>query len=164
MGRLKLGWRSFFAIIAKHLYAPYYGVSCNKEIQHLNLATLTIRGSKEELEIAKSKIPLTPYRSWSLGDAITNSKTYDDFGYEYEIADTDTPAGLTQKIEAFLNQLHEQSINFNKLGVSAELSLGIGVGDEVQYIASHQFSLNIIELLVKTGLSLEYSAYPVGEE
>lgn len=130
----------------------------------MNLATLTIRGSRKELEIAKSKVPLTPYRSWSFGDSITNSKTYTDSGYEYEIADTYTPAGLTQKIEAFLNQLNEKSINFNKLGISAELSLGIGVGDEVQFIASLQFSLKTIELLVKAGLSLEYSTYPIREE
>ncbi|GLX76704.1 hypothetical protein tinsulaeT_00440 [Thalassotalea insulae] len=31
MGRLKLGWRSFFAIIAKHLYAPYCGVILARE-------------------------------------------------------------------------------------------------------------------------------------
>ncbi|WP_462169720.1 hypothetical protein [Pseudoalteromonas xiamenensis] len=31
MGRLKLGWRSFFAILAKRLYAPYCGVRNTKE-------------------------------------------------------------------------------------------------------------------------------------
>lgn len=130
----------------------------------MNLATLTIRGSKEELEIAKAKIPLLPFRSWSCGDSITASKTYQDFGCVYEIADTDTPIGLTISIEKFLNQLKEQSINFNKSGLSAELSLGIGVGDDVQFIASLQFSLNTLELLLNCGISIEYSAYPVGEE
>jgi hypothetical protein len=130
----------------------------------LNLATLTIRGSKEELEIAKAKIPPLPFRSWSCGDSIIASKTYQDFGCVYEIADTDTPIGLTISIEKFLNQLKEQSVNFNKSGLSAELSLGIGVGDDVQFIASLQFSLNTLELLLNCGISIEYSAYPVGEE
>tara|TARA_Y100000588_G_C14158432_1_gene883723 strand:- start:53 stop:460 length:408 start_codon:yes stop_codon:yes gene_type:complete len=134
------------------------------EVQHLNLATLTIRGSKDSLEKVKSKIPNQPYRSWTQGDSITKTKSYVDYGFVYEIADTDTPIELTQAISTFLWQLNDNAFNANESLIDAELSIGVGVGDEKQFIASHQLSNDHLKLLVKCGISIEYSAYPVEGE
>ena len=140
------------------------GVSGNKETQLLNLATLVIRGPRNSLEKAKPQVHLSPFRCWEAGDSVTLSKTYSDYGCVYEIADTETPNELADSIFDFLKQIHGSGVNFIDLGVNAELSLGFGVGDDNQFIASYTLSLEVIELLFKCGIAVEYSAYPVDDE
>jgi hypothetical protein len=48
-------------------------------------------------------------------------------------------------------------------GVNAELSIGITVGDSIQYVASVDFSPNEIRDLAVLGIALNFTAYPTSD-
>jgi hypothetical protein len=71
---------------------------------------------------------------------------------------------MLAKVREFLAacQAHRPKLFAN--GVEAELSIGITVGDSIQYVASVDLSSSEIRELATLGLSLNFTAYPTSDE
>ena len=109
-------------------------------------------------------MPLQITTSWKKGDALRNGKTHTSPGFSATIADVANPRELTREIQTFLKQCKERGVSFSRSGVSAELSLGVTVGDSQQFVAGVELSSSALSLLAESGLTLSLTAYPTSDD
>jgi hypothetical protein len=67
-------------------------------------------------------------------------------------------------IREFLSKCAAQSITLAEHGLTGELSLGVTVGDSVQFVACLDFSVNDLLSLGALGVELSLAAYPTSDE
>ena len=129
----------------------------------MNLATLRIEGSDAELDALKTALPVKVESSWKKGEPMRRG-TYRASGFNTTIADTDNPKQLVEAIRKFLTECKSRGVEFSKQDLTTELSIGIAVGDSVQFVASIDFSPNDLKILAAFGIALSVTAYPTSYE
>lgn len=130
----------------------------------MNLATLIVEGEEPALGNLRKALPLQIDASWKRGDVRRNGKIHTSPGFSATIADAANPRDLTHAIQTFLKQCKERGVSFAKRGVSAELSLGVTVGDSQQFVAGVELSSSALSLLAEHGLTLSLTAYPTSDD
>ena len=84
-------------------------------------------------------------------------------GYSATIADSQTPAEMVRHLREFAMMCRSTSTDF--VGMRAELSVGVTVGDETQYAVAFELTPSDLAELGALGVTLAFAAYPsAGEE
>lgn len=130
----------------------------------MNIAILRVCGKCEDLERLRKNYKFEVYSQWKKGDPISKTKTFSGSGFKVLIPDGSSPSDMIEILSSQLLDLSAQRIDFRDYGVTAEIDIGFGIGEEKQFIATYDLSLVFLELAVKCGVSISLSGYPVDEE
>jgi hypothetical protein len=80
------------------------------------------------------------------------------------IADAESPGAMFHQVRTFLTACLQHGPTVFSHGVDAELSIGIAVGDSIQYVASVDISPDDIRNLATVGIALSFTAYPTSDQ
>lgn len=130
----------------------------------MNIALLRVSGKCEDLKRLRQDYKFEVYRQWIKGDLISKTRVFTESGFKVSIPDGNTPTEMMEILVSLLLDLSIQGINFRDYGVTAEMDIGFGVGEEKQFVATYDLSLVFLELAVKCGVSISLSGYPVDED
>ena len=112
------------------------------------------------LELIVEHMELKTEQRWRAGEERSTGQPYRTSGFRTMVADCPNPVQMLAKIREFLGTCKSRSTDF--LDVHAELTIGITVGDEVQYIAVLDFSHTMLRQLADLGITLSIATYPAG--
>jgi hypothetical protein len=127
--------------------------------QPLNSAVLRISGSDAALDQLVLKLNLEVNTRHRYGDPGPRGLPHATSGLNASIADGIRPAALIVQLRNFLNTcLALGSALFTD--VDAEVSLGVSVGDDDQFVVSLDLSKMDLRDLSALGLTLNFTAYP----
>jgi hypothetical protein len=130
----------------------------------MNLATLRMSGTDTSMDAIVDALKLNVVNRVQVGDPKRRGGVHDSAGLTADLVDADTPAAMLQAVRAFLNACEALGSTPFRDGISAEISIGVGVGDSVQFVVSIDFSPAEIRQFASIGLSLNVTAYPVSDE
>jgi len=127
--------------------------------QPLNSAVLRLSGSDEALDELVLKMKLKVNTRHRFGDAGRRGLPYAASGLNASIADGIKPEAMIAELRTFL----ETCLAFGSTlftNVNAEVSLGVSVGDDDQFMVSVDLSVTDLRDLATLGLTLNLTAYP----
>jgi hypothetical protein len=130
----------------------------------LNIATLRLTGNDALLDDLVRKLNLKVSSRFSAGDPRRRGGVHATSGLNASIADAASPGAMTGQVRAFLAECLKHGPTLIANGVDAELSVGISVGDSIQYVASVELSPIDIRDLATVGVALSITAYPTSDE
>ena len=130
----------------------------------MNLATLRVEGTDSALESLRETLSLECDTQWGKGDKRRNGSVHESSGFNATIADAGSPRELEGLIRSFLTRCRNKKIVFPSLDLSAELSVGLTVGDTHQFVAGVEFTSSDLLLCAETGITLSVIAYPTSDE
>lgn len=130
----------------------------------MNLATLRVEGTEEALASLRDTLCLEADATWKKGEPKRRGGHHSSAGFNATIADASTPGEMIVAIRKFFAKCQEQGVGFVSPSLSAELSVGVTVGDSDQFVASVNFSASDILLLGSLGIALSVAAYPTSDE
>jgi hypothetical protein len=130
----------------------------------MNLATLRIEGTNEALQAVRNTLGLVPDSMWEQGDSKRRGGFFSTAGLSATIADARTPSEMVVAIREFVAECKARNFIFSGSGLSAELSLGVTVGDTEQFVAYVDFTASDLLSLATLGVDLNISAYPTSDE
>ena len=130
----------------------------------MNLATLRLTGNDSSLDEVVGKLQLAVSSRVKKGDPRRRGGVHASSALSASIADAHSPGEMLGKVREFLAACHAQGPKLFANGVEAELSIGITVGDSIQYVASVDLSSSEIRELAALGLSLNFTAYPTSDD
>jgi hypothetical protein len=130
----------------------------------MNLATLIVEGTDEALYAASNLLWLEPDSTWKKGAPKRRGGFYSISGLSATIADSQNPGQMLVAIRQFATECQARSIVFSRSGLSAELSIGVTVGDTEQFVACLDFSASDLVSLGALGVALSIAAYPTSDE
>lgn len=130
----------------------------------MNLATLRVEGADEALQIVRSTLGLAPDSTWKRGDPKRRGGFFSSSGLSATIADAKNPVEMVVAIREFVAKCKAQHFVFSGSGLSAQLSIGVTVGDAEQYVACVDFSAADLLALGALGVELGIAAYPTSDE
>jgi hypothetical protein len=133
----------------------------------LNIAKLTVTGRDDEaLNSLQIALNLMPNVTWKKGDPNkVSGALHLSSGFSFDIADAANPGELIEAIRGCLATYKERGLHFsNKPELSTELSIGITVGDSMQFAAYLEFTPTDLLLLAEMGIHLTVWAYPSSGE
>jgi hypothetical protein len=141
-----------------------YSEDVNQEATPLNIATLRLSGNDDSLDDVVRKLNLEVSSRVKAGDPRRRGGVHAASGLSAPIADAASPGAMLDQVRTFLAAClkHGPTLFVNR--VDAEISIGIAVGDSVQYVASVDFSSVEIRELATLGVSLNFTAYPTSDE
>lgn len=130
----------------------------------MNIAVLRVQGNEKEIAAVKALYPFNIIGEWKKGDSISRTRFFSSSGFNVDLPDANSPVEMLNNIESFFSELSSSSINFVSLNLTANLDVGLGVGECDQYAAGYEISLPLMELALKVGVSISLTAYPVNEK
>lgn len=129
----------------------------------MNLAVLRVEGDDQILDALCAALWLDVDSRWKKGEA-RRKGTHATSGICMTIADAETPAEMVQAIRKFLFESKDKGIAFSCPDISAAISIGVTVGDSVQFVACLDFSAADLWQLASLGIALHFCAYPTSDE
>jgi hypothetical protein len=136
----------------------------NQKSTPLNIATLRIAGDDVALDNVIRKLNLQVTWRAKAGDPRKRGGVHATSCLNAPIADADNPGAMLHQIRTFLTACVQHGPTVFPNGVDAELSIGIAVGDSIQYVASVDISPDDIRDLATVGIALSFTAYPTSDE
>lgn len=130
----------------------------------MNLANLIVEGSDDALQAVSSLLGREPDSTWKKGAPKRRGGHYSISGLSVTIADSQYPSEMVVAIREFVTECQVRVLVFSSLGLSAELSIGVTVGDSEQFIACMDFSPSDLVSLGVLGIGLSIAAYPTSDE
>ena len=130
----------------------------------MNLANLIVEGADDALQAVSGLIGRQPSAAWKKGAPMHRGGLHSVSGVSVTIADSQNPAEMTAAISEFVTKCRARNLVFSDLGLSAELSVGVTVGDSEQFIACLDFSPDDLGSLGALGVGLSIAAYPTSDE
>ena len=124
----------------------------------MNLALLRVEGEEEMLELIAQHMDLKPEQRWKAGEESRSGAPYRSSGFSTTVADSANQREMLVRIREFLATCKSRSTDF--LDVQAELSIGVTVGNEEQYVATLDFGPSLLRQLADLGITLSVAAYP----
>jgi len=129
----------------------------------LNLVLLRVEGDQARLDEIAERLDLHLDQRWTQGEADRRGARFRGSGYSATIADSQTPAEMIKHIREFVMLCRSTSTDF--VGLRAELSVGVTVGDETQYAVAFELAPSDLAEIGALGITLAFAAYPsAGEE
>ena len=130
----------------------------------MNLATLRVRGSDDALQTLCNTLGLVADSTWKKGDPKRRGGSFPTSGFSATIVDAKNPAELVLAIRAFVAKCQERHIVLSTPNLTAELALGVTVGDSEQFVACVDFSASDLLSLGALGVELSIAAYPTSDD
>lgn len=101
----------------------------------MNLATLRVEGKEESLNLLCTQLGIIVNTTWKKGDPKRCGGVFASSGLNATICDAKNPSEMFNAIRGFLDECKEKDVAFSKIDLSAELSIGVTVGDTEQFIS-----------------------------
>jgi hypothetical protein len=130
----------------------------------MNLATLRVEGTDEALQTVRSTLSLVPDSMWKRGEPKRRGGFFSSSGLSATIADAKNPGEMVVAIREFVAECKARNFVFSGSGLSAELSVGVTVGDTEQFVACVDFPASDLLSLGVLGVELSITAYPTSDE
>jgi hypothetical protein len=129
----------------------------------MNLAILIVEGTDEALQAASNLLG-REVSTWKKGAPKRRGGINSTSGLSASIADSQNPSEMVVAIREFVTECQTRNLVFSGLGLSADLSIGVTVGDSEQFIACLDFSASDLVSLGAIGVGLSIAAYPTSDE
>jgi hypothetical protein len=136
----------------------------NQESMPLNVATIRLSGSDGRMDDVVRDLKLNVVSRAKAGDPRKRGGIHALSTLNCPIADAATPGVLINQVREFLVECIKHGAGLFGDGVDAELSIGISVGDPIQFVASVNLTPSDIRDLATLGISLDFTAYPTSSE
>jgi hypothetical protein len=133
-------------------------------MSHMNLAVLWVTGDKDALKSMLAKDAYTPNREWQKGDSKGRDGTHQTSGFSVVLADSTSPGEMMKQVRVFLADCILRADDFGAMGLLVELSIGVTVGSDPQFMASVALKTEDLAMLSSTGIALSISAYPSSDD
>jgi hypothetical protein len=130
----------------------------------MNPATLRLSGSDASLDTVVAALKLNVVSRVRIGDPRRRGGVHDSASSSASLVDADTPAAMLREIRVFLGACQALGSTLFGDGVTAELSIGVSVGESVQYVSSVDFSASEIRQIANIGIGLNFTAYPTSDD
>lgn len=130
----------------------------------MNLVTLRIQGTDEALHSLCRDLRLVADSMWKKGDPKRRGGCFSNSGLSATLVDAKNPVEVVNTIRAFAAKCKERSVVLASSDLSAELSIGVTVGDSEQFIANLAFSASDLLSLGAIGIELSIAAYPTSDK
>jgi hypothetical protein len=130
----------------------------------MNIATLYVHGADANLDRLTELLGSTGTSRWKVGDRLHGGKLHQCSGIAFDLPDSDTPRSLVDEVRRCLSCWHAKDISLAGLNLAGELSVGITVGDSMQFTAHVEFSAVDMLTLGSIGIALSIAAYPTSDE
>lgn len=130
----------------------------------MNLATLRIEGDDAALTSAMTQLGLEVDTRWRKGEPRNRGGIHEFSGLNATVADADNPKAMIQSVREFLAKCQETKFSFIASGLSAELAIGVSVGDSEQYVGFVEVQSSDLTVLGSLGVSLSFAGYPTSDE
>jgi hypothetical protein len=128
----------------------------------LNIATLRLSGRDEALADLVDKLKLEVAARHKAGESGRRGSVYATSGLNAPVADGSSPSAMIAQVRAFLDACLAYGPTLFT-DVDAEISLGVSVGDENQFMASVDISPTDVRAFAALGIALNVTAYPRSE-
>lgn len=130
----------------------------------LNMVSLRLSGSDASLDEVVRKLNLEVNTRFKAGDPRRRSGIQTTSGVNASIAEAENPSDMLAQTRTFLARCLKHGPTLFTNGVDAELSIGVTVGDSIQYVPSVDLSPSEIRDLAVLGIALNFTAYPTSDE
>jgi hypothetical protein len=130
----------------------------------MNLALLIIEGADDSLEKVRQTLELEPEKTWRRGQPRRLSGVHATSGFSATIADVGNPGEMVKAIRHFLARCEAVDMAFSREGLSAEISIGVTVGESIQFVARVDFLPADLLSLGRLGVAVGVTAYPASDE
>ncbi|KND59877.1 hypothetical protein BVER_04561c [Candidatus Burkholderia verschuerenii] len=130
----------------------------------MNAAVLWVRGEQSAVDHVLNQLGLTPQTSWKKGDVKRRDAFHTMSGFGIDIADAKTPREMCDSVRAMLSRCKALSIPLRGADFAAELSLGVSVGTQDQFVAAVEFTAEDLSLMGELGVRLSVVAYPSSDD
>lgn len=130
----------------------------------MNLATLRIEGDDAALTSAVTQLGLSVDTRWRKGEPRHRGGTHQLSGLNATVADSDNPNAMIQSVREFLAKCQASKFSFIASGLSAELAIGVSVGDSEQYVGFVEVPSSDLTALGSLGVSLSFAGYPTSND
>ena len=130
----------------------------------MNLATLRVSGTDLAIEAVCKLLQLSIDQEWKKGDPKRREGFFLSSGLNATIVDAKNPGEMLVAIREFVAKCKAQNVVFSGSDLSAELAIGVTVGDTEQFVACVDFSTHDLLSLGALGLELSVAAYPTSDE
>ncbi|WP_247315604.1 hypothetical protein [Ralstonia pseudosolanacearum] len=130
----------------------------------MNLAVLRVEGKGDVLKGLLDMLHSKPDAEWQAGELKRRGGKYEKSGFSLTVADAPTPHEMVIAVRRFLTECNALGIFFPKQGLTAELSVGLTVGDSVQFVASIDWTSDDLAMMSNLGLGFSVTAYPTSDE
>jgi hypothetical protein len=130
----------------------------------MNLAVLRVEGKSEALKGLLNVLRCKPDTEWQEGELKRRGGKHEKSGFTSLIVDAATSRDMVIAVRRFLKECCAQTMSFPGQGLTAELSVGVTVGDSAQFVASIDLTSDDLSMMSSLGLSLNFAAYPTSDE
>jgi len=130
----------------------------------MNLAILRVHGTDDALHLLRAALPIAADNAWSQGEKKRRGGHFTSSGFSLTVADQANPGAMVSSIRAFLADCQPHEALFRDPEISAELSIGVTVGEDAQFVAVVDLSHADLHALAKLRMALSVSAYPSSDE
>ena len=103
---------------------------------------------------------------WHQGDTLKFGKgrTHTTTGFAFSLPDAESWATGLPLVMSMLRENHELFQTIAAMGLKAELSIGVTVGEKASFAPSLDFSLELISELHDAKVAMEINSYPTSDE
>ncbi|MCK9505441.1 MAG: hypothetical protein M0Q95_14830 [Porticoccaceae bacterium] len=129
----------------------------------MNIATLRAEGSDAALTSLREAFNLEVDAGWKKGEPRRRGGVHERSGLNACIADVASATMLVAEIQAFLAMCLTRRELFSS-ELSAQVDIGITVGERGRYFASVVLPPNVLKVLAELGIELRVSAYPGSDD
>ena len=130
----------------------------------MNLATLRLEGTDEALKSVSDSLDLEIDSSVKKGEAKRRGGHYSSSALSATIVDAENPGNMVVAIREFLAQCKNKNIVFSESSLSAELAIGVTVGEKEQFVACVDLFASDLLAFGELGIALSVAAYPASDE
>ena len=130
----------------------------------MNLATLRVHGTDAALHLLRSVLPIVADDTWSQGQKRRNGGFFTSSGFSVTVADQPNPDAMVASIRTFIADCQRHEMLFRDPGISAELAIGVTVGEDDQFVACVDLSHADLYALASLRIALSIAAYPSSDE
>jgi hypothetical protein len=130
----------------------------------MNVALLWVRGQQDAADRVLIELGATPEKTWKKGEPKGRDSLHIDAGFSINVAEAKNPREMGDNVREFLTRCQQRSIALQGADYSSELSLGVTVGSQDQFVAVMAFSVDDLSLVGELGVKLTVAAYPSSDD
>jgi hypothetical protein len=130
----------------------------------MNIANVIIEGPDEALEMVRLQLDLSTDKTWIIGQPTRRGGLHTISGFSVTIADAESPGEMLELVRQFVALCTAKDIGFSRDRLSAEVSIGMTVGESIQFVASVGLSPSDLLSLGSLGVAISVTAYPASDE
>src|SRR5690242_9385700 len=101
----------------------------------MNLATLRVEGEEATLNSLKRRLGVDIEASWKKGEPRRRGGEYQSSGFSATLADAENLKEMLRNVRDFLAKCEASHLSFISERISAQLAIGVTVGDSEQFVA-----------------------------